>query len=841
MHAPGQRGGANLGPLVRSLTEPAIPTERRPPTSMRRAIVLTIVLGLTALSSRAFAFDEWKQLYRDAVERDIKNKRFEDAIKHLNQALALKPGSSLGEVEYATVYFDYLPYYQLGVAYLGMGRRVDAIVNFNAEERQGVIQKQPSAYQSLKGLLKEAKDRDDLEAARNLRREFDKFMGEATDLDGRDRTEEAMAKASEARARAANLDGAAQARVAALIESLRQKQAAKENEAQLQRRREQLQRDLAEARKLLGSTQPTEALVRFDAILKTDPQNAEGLEGKREAGERILATTTRANRLKDLEEGRRLLDAGRPTEALPFLTEAATDATLSGARGLLKDAQDLSARRRKEEDAERRITELRREVSRLIGVAKFAEASTRLNLLLGLRPGDAEAAQQLADIDERNARNTLDLLRGDRDLPSLTFVAPKQAVAETFEDNITISGVASDDRGLDRVSFRSGTGFSRADVLKAGDEVRTHGFDESVPLSMGLNRVVVSVKDRHGRAFETVFTIERKPTWVDRPSFYPLVGLTAVSLMGSTALLYTARRRRAVRNRFNPYIAGAPVLSNQMFFGRKKLMHRVLNMIHANSLMITGDRRIGKTSFMHHLKMALTEDEGTEFKFFPVSIDLQGVPENTFFHTLMSEVVDALGLPETALTDLRFRSESDDYDDRDFSRDLQRVITELKTRTGKKVKLALLLDEVDELNEYSERVNQRLRSVFMKTFSENLVAVMSGVGIRRSWKSEGSPWYNFFDEFELSGLTRDEAEELIRTPVQGIFRFEDAAVERILTSSDLKPYIIQKFCIHSVNRMIEEGRSSISVKDVAEVESLVLSDESVAPRMITPLVTDVRL
>ena len=117
----------------------------------------------------------------------------------------------------------------------------------------------------------------------------------------------------------------------------------------------------------------------------------------------------------------------------------------------------------------------------------------------------------------------------------------------------------------------------------------------------------------------------------------------------------------------------------------------------------------------------------------------------------------------------------------------------------------------------------------MKTFSENLVAVMSGVGIRRSWKSEGSPWYNFFDEFELSGLSRDEAEELIRTPVHGVFRFEDEAVERILHASDLKPYIIQKFCIHAVNHMIEDGRSTIAVRDVVAVEALVLSDESATP------------
>ena len=55
-------------------------------------------------------------------------------------------------------------------------------------------------------------------------------------------------------------------------------------------------------------------------------------------------------------------------------------------------------------------------------------------------------------------------------------------------------------------------------------------------------------------------------------------------------------------------------------------------------------------------------------------------------------------------------------------------------------------------------------------------------------------------------------------------------MEKILNASDLKPYIIQKFCIHAVNHMIEEGRSTIAVRDVVAVEALVLSDESVSAR-----------
>ncbi len=799
---------------------------------MRRLLASFFVVGLALWAAPALALDNWKELYLDARDKDIRNSRFEDAIRHLNQALALKPNSSLGERSYSLEFFNYFPNYQLGRAHMGLGQRRDAIARFKAEERQGLIQKISNDYQNLTKLLKEAEDRENQDAVRALRRDFDRLMSEAADLDSRDRIDEATARAQEARARAANLDAAAQARVTSMLEGLRQKQTARETEAQLQKEREVLQRDLFEARRLLNAGQHRDAMVKFDAILKTGPANAEARDGRREAERQILATTTRVRRLEDLNQGRRLFEAGSIDEAIPLLTEAATDVSLSEAATLLKRAQDLSAQRRKRQESERRIGEIRSQILGLIEKKNYADASTLLNLILGLLPGDALATQQLTEIDERNARSTRDILMGDREVPALAFVSPKHPLTEVYEDMITVSGVATDDRGLAQIAFRSGSSAVKTqDLSSKDDEGRTYTFDESVPLTRGLNRVVVSVKDRKGRTFETFFEVDRKPTFIENPYFYPLVALCAVSLVGTGAGVYTARRRRALRNRFNPYIAGAPVLSNAMFFGRKKLLGRVLNMIHANSLMITGDRRIGKTSFMHHLKVALADDTGTEFKFYPVSVDLQGVPEGTFFHTMMSEIVDTLALSQETLAELRFRSENDDYDDRDFSRDLQRVITDLKERTPKKVKLALLLDEVDELNEYSERVNQRLRSVFMKTFSENLVAVMSGVGIRRSWKSEGSPWYNFFDEFELSSLSRHEAEELIRTPVQGVFRFDDEAVERILNASDLKPYIIQKFCIHSVNHMIEDGRSTVSLADIVAVEPLVLSDEPVASRI----------
>jgi hypothetical protein len=258
-------------------------------------------------------------------------------------------------------------------------------------------------------------------------------------------------------------------------------------------------------------------------------------------------------------------------------------------------------------------------------------------------------------------------------------------------------------------------------------------------------------------------------------------------------------------------------MDDEMFFGRQKLLQRILNVLHHNSLVITGERRIGKTTFLYHLKRALERDSGTEYRFFPVFTDLQGVTEEGFFHALMGDVVESLELQDATRGQLRWSSDLERYDGRDFSNDVRLVIDELKGRTRGHVKLALLIDEVDVLNEYSERINQRLRSIFMKTFSEHLVAIMSGVGIRRTWNSEGSPWYNFFDEIELEALVRDEAEALIKDPVEGVFRYEPAAVQAILDYSELKPYLIQKYCIHAINRIIEDRRTVVKAEDVDAV------------------------
>jgi hypothetical protein len=105
----------------------------------------------------------------------------------------------------------------------------------------------------------------------------------------------------------------------------------------------------------------------------------------------------------------------------------------------------------------------------------------------------------------------------------------------------------------------------------------------------------------------------------------------------------------------------------------------------------------------------------------------------------------------------------------------------------------------------------------MKNFAESLVAVVSGVGIKKQWEREGSPWYNFFEEVEVKPLEPDDDRELIERPIGGMFKVESVVAERIISLTAGKPYLIQKICIALVTRLHEQRRRKITVADVDAV------------------------
>lgn len=800
--------------------------------SARRAFVALSALLLAAAPARGSK--EWYDHYREGMAL-ARRGNCQAAIRSFQAAARLKPASGLNERTYGMDFVDsYLPYYQQGACQLRVGDHNAALLLFNTEDKQGAIKKVGPLYRELVRLRADAQKRADaeladaerqrqaraaLEEVRRLRREGDERQKEG-------RLEEALTLLVQAQKAAELLDAGIQQAVMEKIAQIRAEQRKRQEQAE---RAQRIENAMAEGRRLLDADQPGEARLRFDEVLAEDPRHSGAAEGKRLAEERQLALTTRQEREAAFREGQALFAQGQYELAQSRLAVAASDPANREAAALLKKAQVTLARMRAQKELRVRIDTALAEGERLLQEQKYPEAMVKLDSVLVDDPTNLRAQERLREAERMTGDVLFDRIFPNQP-PVITFL--EAPAAEVEGARLALMGIAIDDRGLKRIEYRVG-GQVVAQVLfgqSSSEYPRTAKVEHVFTLQPGSNQVSVAAVDTRDRERIEAFAITRHLRFYETRAFLPSAAGAAAGLVGAVIASQRLKRRRAMRRRFNPYIAGAPVLDDDMFFGRRKLLARILNVLHHNSLMITGERRIGKTTFLYHLKKQLEADEGSDYRFFPAFTDLQGVSEADFFHALMSDVVEALPPSAATLEKLRFRSEEGQaYDGRDFSHDLQRIIEELKAGTNRQVKLVLLIDEVDVLNEFSERVNQRLRSIFMKTFSEHLVAVMSGVGIKRIWTSEGSPWYNFFDEIELTAFTPEEAEALIREPVQEVFRWEPEAVERILALSHLKPYLIQKFCIHAVNRMLEEGRTRITAADVQAVRDTVLFDMEPGP------------
>jgi tetratricopeptide (TPR) repeat protein len=792
-----------------------------------------LVLGLLLLvPGRAWAVKEWYDHYLEARDRLIPAGRCEQALAALQSAVALKPASGLNQQTYGLQFVDYLPYYQMGRCHLKLEDFDSAIRSFTREEREGAILRDASLLRELQRLRQEADNLKQRRLARLARQEVERLVKEANDLFAARQHDDALARLAQALEAARPLDPETQKEIREQRDRIR----ADAEERQAARERAQRVEDaVAEGERRLEAGRHTEALVSFDEVLALDPRNARALEGQRLARERIQASQTRQALVARLVQGQALVERGEYEAALPLLTEAAAGLPDEPrARDLLRNVQATVERLRQQRLLHERVAGLVKEGEELLALGKYPESLVKFQGALALDPGHTTAGERAA-LAERMIGEELFRRWLPNQPPVVNVLEPRALELDVEGPTVVFLGSATDDRGLAKVEFKVGDRVVAEvvppPVVEAGGPTRNVRVPaKELALEPGLNVITVVVRDSAGLSAEETFRITRKLRFFETRAFLPSVFGSALGLIGLGFVAQHARRARARRRRFNPYIAGAPVLDDGMFFGREKLLARILNVLHHNSLLISGERRIGKTTFLYHLARALERDEVTEYRFFPVFVDLQGVSESQFFHALMADAVEALQPSEATRATLRFSPEPGEYDGRDFSHDLQRLIEELRGRTSKKARLALLIDEVDVLNEYSERVNQRLRSIFMKTFAEHLVAVMCGVGIRRVWNSEGSPWYNFFDEIELTPFSREEAEALIRNPLKGVFRYEPAAVEAILEASGLKPYAIQKLCIHAVNHMLERGRSRVTLADVAVArEASVLDEETATP------------
>ena len=743
----------------------------------RRTILLT---GLViALITSPAAADPWYEHYANA-ERALEQQEWTVAVQQLNAALEKKGDSGARARSYGMNVVEYFPYFGLGVAYYHLGQFDAALQAFETEARLGAIAESESANAEL-------------------------------------------------------------AEFRALAEEARLAQMA-EREKRIQ---EIVAGSLAESARLEGEGQIEAAIAEVDKVLAVAPEDAGALAAMQELRE-TLARQQRAQELERqvsqlVEEGRALLDAGDYEGALSILGEALylrpdpdiqalLDAATSRLQeGVVPDLSDEESRRIERRYAEQQAAELEARIEQLLVDASnsFEAGATEASLaaanqVLALQPGNPAAIEQIARAYAVINRRLLGTRPGGNIPPALRFVDLREEDEEgqwvqiIRSPDFRLNGIVIDESPVEVsvVSDNHEVIEPRLNAQSIGDFYLTE-FSVELALAPGMTSLWLMASDAGGMNSGTEYSVLYVRPLLREPWFQALL-LVAAGMAIVGPLWWNYRRRAELRRRkFNPYVAGAPVMNDDMFFGRRQLVDRILQTIHNNSLLLYGERRIGKTSIQHQLKRRLLDIDDPHFAFHPVYIDLQGTPQEQFFWTIARDIMEEVTptLEGLAITG----SAPSDYGYRDLLGDVRLIIRYLQEKSPKTVKLVLLIDEVDELNEYDPRINQRLRSLFMKNFAENLVAVVSGVEIKKRWEREGSPWYNFFEEIEVRPFDEQEARDLIKKPIEGIFKADAEVIERIIALTGGRPYLIQKLCVALVTRLHEERRRKMTVADVDAV------------------------
>ncbi len=246
----------------------------------------------------------------------------------------------------------------------------------------------------------------------------------------------------------------------------------------------------------------------------------------------------------------------------------------------------------------------------------------------------------------------------------------------------------------------------------------------------------------------------------------------------------------------NPYIAGAPIKADNMFFGREDIFEKIrthfVGRYQDNIVVISGQRRTGKTSILYQMEKHLNKYEE---RYAAVLIDVQGLALkgiDNFLWELARTISRALSpkysikQPEQTL----FLNDARNAFRENF-------LSTIREAIGKR-RLLLMFDEADRFEE--AMINKQLEADFPDYFrslmqhQENVSFIFVRGSKFTQMKQEHALMFNVTLSVPVSFLDHDSAHELVNQPVTNLYTFEDAAVERLLDITFCHPYYTQLLC-----------------------------------------------
>ena len=275
---------------------------------------------------------------------------------------------------------------------------------------------------------------------------------------------------------------------------------------------------------------------------------------------------------------------------------------------------------------------------------------------------------------------------------------------------------------------------------------------------------------------ETIIRLQVKPLVAGHLNI--LIGIEGITFQVETMVLLE-----------NPFIVGIPVQSEEMFVGRQEIVDRIIRGIIATQpthFLVTGRRRIGKTSLLYAIKRQLPDYA------IPVLISTEtfGRSPKEICTALANRIIEAIFEAKVPCQGKIKPKILEDDPIGSFNTWLNTIYKKLLPSHS--YQLVLLIDEALDLIGWDDQVQRLLRNIFS---SMNWIrGVLAGPPdiIDKMTEDVSSPLYNIFVTVKLTPINKDDTHKLIVAPLErcGI-RDAENMVNTIYDYSGGIPFYIQ--------------------------------------------------
>jgi DNA-binding transcriptional ArsR family regulator len=278
----------------------------------------------------------------------------------------------------------------------------------------------------------------------------------------------------------------------------------------------------------------------------------------------------------------------------------------------------------------------------------------------------------------------------------------------------------------------------------------------------------------------------------------------------------------------NPYNYHIAVRDDRMFFGREKILARLVSGLSAPlplSAAIFGGRRCGKTSLLSKLARVLNGDvrAAGERRFTPCSLDLQRGRRLTcsddFFLWLLEELGETWELRRGLERGLVVEALQTCYRDEVTRGPVDAFVRAFRSldKGGERIRLVILIDESEHILtvEWGEDLRPNLRTLLSNSpIVEDIALVMAGSTQMYTKVTErDSPLENILDRYPLPTLSHKATLTLARRPNGD--RLSEEAAEEVYRQTGGQPCIAQ-YILHELWNELEGELADGTIEDIRD-------------------------